>query len=211
MRIAVVSANGRVGRLVVHEAVARGHEVTAVVRAENKTEATAVIQKDLFNLEAPDLADFDVVVDAFGAWQEETLSQHSASLAHLCDVLSGTPVRLLVVGGAGSLYTDRAHTRHLMDNADFPASFLPLASAMGKSLDELRKRFDVRWTYLSPAADFKAEGERTGSYVLAGEELTNNERGESVISYADFAIAMVDEAERADGSHVGKRISVVRA
>ncbi len=98
-----------------------------------------------------------------------------------------------------------------MDGADFPASFLPLASAMGKSLDELRKRSDVRWTYLSPAADFQAEGERTGSYVLAGEELTNNERGESVISYADFAIAMVDEAERTDDVHVGKRISVVRA
>ncbi len=91
MRIAVVSANGRVGRLVVHEAVARGHEVTAVVRAENKTEATTVIKKDLFDLEASDLAGFDVVVDAFGAWQEETLPQHSTSLAHLCDVLSGTP------------------------------------------------------------------------------------------------------------------------
>ena len=66
----------------------------------------------------------------------------------------------------------------------------------------------MKWTFVSPAGDFQADGERTGSYILAGEELTLNERGESVISYADFAIAMVDEVE--SGNHVGQRISVVR-
>lgn len=66
----------------------------------------------------------------------------------------------------------------------------------------------MRWTFVSPAGDFQADGERTGSYILAGEELTLNERGESVISYADFAIAMADEVE--SGDHVKQRISVVR-
>ncbi|WP_374042514.1 hypothetical protein [uncultured Bifidobacterium sp.] len=77
---------------------------------------------------------------------------------------------------------------------------------MGKSLEELRERTDVKWTYISPAADFQAEGARTGSYELAGEEFTANAEGQSFISYADFAIAVVDEAESA--KHVGERISV---
>lgn len=68
MKIAVVAANGREGQLVVKEAVERGHDVTAVVRGDNKTVAKNVVVKDLFNLTAADLAGFDVVVDAFGAW-----------------------------------------------------------------------------------------------------------------------------------------------
>lgn len=210
MKIAVVCANGKAGQLIVREAVSRGHEVTAIVRGENKSVAGNVIQKDLFDLTAVDLADFDVVVDAFGAWTPETLPQHSTSLEHLCDALSGTDVRLLVVGGAGSLYVNPEHTAVVADGADFPDAFKPLASAMAKALGELRERSDVRWTYVSPAGDFQAEGPRTGAYILGGEELTLSEDGVSEISYADYAIAMVDEAERTDGAHEGKRISVVR-
>ena len=209
MKIAVVCANGKAGKLIVKEALNRGMDVTAVVRGENKTEATQVMQKDLFDLTSADLKDFTVVIDAFGAWTPETLPLHSTSLKHLCDVLSGTDTRLLVVGGAGSLYLNPEHTAQVMDGPDFPDVFKPLAANMGKALAELRERKDVRWTYLSPAGDFQAEGERTGKYILGGEELTLNDRGESVISYADYAIAMVDEAEH--GDHIQQRISVVRA
>ena len=78
---------------------------------------------------------------------------------------------------------------------------------MKNSLNALRKRDDVRWTYVSPAAEFIADGERTGKYILAGEEFTTNEKGESKISYADYALAMVDEA--VSGSHIHQRISVL--
>ena len=209
MKLAVVCANGKAGKLIVKEALGRGLDVTAVVRGENRTEAAQVIQKDLFDLTGADLKGFDVVIDAFGAWTEDTLPLHSASLRHLCDVLSGTDVRLLVVGGAGSLYVDPSHTVQVMDGPDFPDVFKPLAANMGKALSQLRERDDVNWTYLSPAGDFQAEGERTGHYILGGEELTLNARGESVISYADYAIAMVDEA--VSGGHIRQRISVVRA
>ena len=109
--------------------------------------------------------------------------------------------------GAGSLYVDAAHTRQVMDGPDFPEVFKPLATNMGKALDELRRRDDVKWTYISPAGDFQADGERTGKYIQAGEELTLNGRGESIISYADYAIALVDEA--VSGAHPQARISVV--
>lgn len=208
MKIAVVCANGKAGKLIVEEALNRNMEVTAVVRNENKTAAPQAIVKDLFELSAEDLSGFDAVVDAFGAWTPETLSQHSTSLKHLCDILSGTETRLLVVGGAGSLYVNPEHTIQVMDGADFPEEFKPLAAAQGKALDELRGRTDVRWTFISPAADFQADGERTGAYLLGGEELILNDAGESIISYADYAIAMVDEIEK--GDHIQQRISVVR-
>ncbi len=113
-----------------------------------------------------------VVIDAFGAWTPETLPQHSASLKYLCDLVSGRETRLLMVGGAGSLYVNQEHTMQVMDGPDFPA-----------------------------------DGIRTGSYILGGEELTLNEKGESVISYADYAVAMVEEA--ITGNHIQQRISVV--
>lgn len=208
MKAAVICANGKAGKLIVKEAVQRGLDVTAVVRGENHSEAPKVIQKDLFDLTASDLVGFDVVIDAFGAWTEDTLPLHSTSLKHLCDILSGTDTRLLVVGGAGSLYVNPEHMAQVSDGPDFPDIFKPLAAAMAKVLSELRERSDVKWTYISPAGDFQAEGEHSGKYILGGEELTLNSRGESIISYADYAIAMVDEA--VSGSHIGQRISVVR-
>lgn len=206
-KIAVVAANGKAGQLIVREAVERGNDVTAFVRSENRTVAENVVVKDIMDLTPKDLVGFDAVVDAFGAWTPETLPQHSTTLAHLCDILSGTDTRLLVVGGAGSLYVNPEHTMTVSETPDFPEIFKPLASAMAKALSDLRERDDVRWTYISPAGDFQAEGERTGEYILAGEELTLNDCGESIISYADYAIAMVDEIE--SGDHIQQRISVV--
>ncbi|WP_296914318.1 NAD(P)-dependent oxidoreductase [uncultured Megasphaera sp.] len=209
-KIAVVAAGGRVSRQVISEAVRRGFDVTAFARkAENRTDAQHYVQKDILDLTAADLAGFDAVVDGFGAWTPETLPGHSTTTEHLCQILSGTPVRLLIVGGAGSLFTNKEHTAVLAEAPDFPDAFKPLALAMAQALLKLRQHDDVKWTYISPAADFQADGERTGKYILGGEELTLNSRNESVISYADYAIAMVDEIEK--GHHINQRISVVRA
>ena len=210
MKIAVVAANGRVAKKVIAEALSRGHEIVAFGRhAENDTQAKEYRRKDILDLTKEDFIGFDAVVDAFGAWTEETLPLHSTTTQHLADLLADTDTRLLIVGGAGSLFVDSEHKVQLVDAPDFPAAFKPLAAAMGKALAELRERKNVKWTYISPAADFQADGERTGKYILAGEEFTLNEKNESVISYADYAIAMVDEIER--GRYIQQRISVVRA
>ncbi|MFZ7324394.1 NAD(P)-dependent oxidoreductase [Avibacterium avium] len=207
MKVAVIGANGKAGRLIVAEAVARGLEVTAVVRGENHSTAQQVLKKDLFDLTKADLAGFDVVIDAFAAWTPETLPQHSTSLAHLCDILAGTKVRLLVVGGAGSLYTDASLAVQLVDTPDFPAEYYLVAKSMAESLTKLRQRDDVKWTFVSPAAVFDPEGAKTGAYRLAGEVFSVNEKGESYVSYADYAIAMIDEA--LNGKHIRERISVL--
>lgn len=208
-KVAIVCAAGKEGKLLVAEALSRGYDVTGFVRkAGDAVDPRAKkIVKDLFDLTREDLIGFDAVVDAFGAWTEETLSLHKTSLKHLCDVLSGTKVRLLIVGGAGSLYVDPGHTVQVKDLESFPDAFKPLANNMGEALGELRKRSDVQWTYLSPAADFAADGERTGEYLVGGEEYFVNDKGESRISYADYAVAMIDEIGNA--AHIQKRFSVI--
>lgn len=208
MKAAVVCANGKAGQMITKEALRRGLDVTAVVRGENKLAAPQAIIRDVLDITASDLKGFDVVADAFGAWTEAELPLHSTSLKVLCDALAGTDTRLVVVGGAGSLYVNPEHTACVADGPDFPDMFKPLAAAMAKALSELRQRNDVKWTYISPATDFQAEGERSGEYILGGEELTLNEKGESIISYADYAIAMVDGIVK--GGHIQERISVVR-
>lgn len=210
MKIAVVAANGRVAKKVIAEALSRGHEVVAFGRhAENDTSAKEYIQKDLFDLTREDLAGFDAVVDAAGAWSPETFPIIPNAAKHLAGILAGTLVRLVVVGGAGSLFVNPEHTLTVAETPDFPDAFKGVAAAHQQALDFLRTAKDTQWTYISPAGDFQAEGERTGKYILAGEEFTLNSRNESIISYADYAIALVDEIEK--GSHSQQRISVVRA
>ena len=206
-KIAVVAANGRVGALVVKEAAERGLDVTAIVRGDNKTAAQHALTRDALDLTASDLAEFDVVVDAAGGWTPETIPAITNVAIHLADCVAGTPTRLIVVGGAGSLFVNPEHTATVDQGPDFPEDWKPLSAAHGAALANLRGRADVAWTYVSPAADFQADGARTGAYTLAGEELALNAAGESRVSYADYAIAMVDLIE--NGEHVRERVSVV--
>lgn len=205
LRIAVIGANGKSGSLIAREAAARGHDVTAIVRRDVKTPAERTLVRDVFDLTAADLAGFDAVVDAFGAWKPKDLPLHKRHLEHLTSVLAGSATRLLVVGSAGSLYADGSHTTRVLESPQMPEQFKPLASAMADGLDCLRTRGDVAWTYVSPPLDFRADGKRTGSYILAGEEFTLNSQGKSAMSYADYAIGLVDEIEA--GKHVRERIS----
>ena len=208
MKVAVVAANGRVSQKVIEEALGRGMEVSAFGRGtENKTISSNYIQKDIMELTREDLIGFDAVVDGFGTWKEEEFLMHIKTSQHLADMLSGTDIRLIIVGGAGSLYLDKEHRVQVKDGSDFPKMFLPLANAQGEELTKLRERNDVNWTFISPAADFRADGERTGRYIIAGGEITLNSKGESVISYADYALALVDILE--SGEHKKARISVL--
>lgn len=199
----VVAANGKAGQKIVNELIARDLDVTVAVRQANKTQASQVIIKDLFELTVSDVKNFDIVIDAFGAWAPEALQQHTTSLEHLAAILAPN-ARLVVVGGAGSLYLDASHTVALKDSSGFPDAFKPLASAMGEGLARLRI-LDVDWTYISPAADFVADGERKGHYVIEGEVFTTDDKGVSQISYADYAMALVDIAT--SGRYQKERLS----
>lgn len=208
-KIAVVAANGRVAGKVIDEAVSRGFDVTGFGRKANNTKAQHYVQKDIFDLTAGDLKGFDAVVDAAGAWTLDSLYVIPKAAAYLAGLLKGSATRLVVVGGAGSLFVNKEHTSTVELQPSFPDAFKGVSAAHGLALATLRASEGVKWTYISPAGDFQADGERSGKYILGGEELTLNSKGESIISYADYAIALVDEIEK--GNHIGQRISVVRA
>ncbi len=206
-KIAVICANGKQGRLIASEAVGRGMDVTAFVRGENRSAAQHAVVKDTFDITTDDLAGFDAVVCAFGAWTPDTIPSIGNAIIHLGECLAKTDVQLLVVGGAGSLYVDAEHSATVDMGADFPEDWKPLSASHGKGLAWLRASEGLEWTYVSPACDFQADGPRSGAYTLAGEELALNAAGESTVSYADFAIAMVDLVEA--GTHRRERVSVV--
>lgn len=205
MKVAILGANGKAGSAILKEAKKRDLDVTAIVRDAAKiTDGTPVLEKDVYSLTTEDISDFDVLVSALGFWGD--VSEFTGSTQQLIDILTNQKTRLLVVGGAGSLYVDPEHTVRLSETPDFPDGFKPLATAMGKGLDLLEAAKNVNWTYLSPAAEFDAEGPATGQYVIAGEELATDKDGKSYISYADYAIAMVDEIEK--NAHPNQRFSV---
>ncbi|WP_297298360.1 NAD(P)-dependent oxidoreductase [uncultured Brachyspira sp.] len=207
MKVAIIGASGKAGKLIMNEALERGYDVTAIVRNKSKIDNTKVnvIEKDLFSLTKDDIKGFDVVVSAFGVWEEKELDKHSLVMEHLCKILSNTNIRLIVVGGAGSLYIDK--NKKLMDSENFPEIFKPLANNMSKAFDILKNSKDVVWTYISPSADFSADGERTGEYNIGHDELCFNSKGDSYISYADYAIALVDEI--GNKKYLNQRITVV--
>ncbi|WP_172251968.1 NAD(P)-dependent oxidoreductase [Saccharibacillus deserti] len=209
MKIAVIGATGKAGMLIVQEAVQRGHEVTAFVRDASKfnEEGVSAVQKNVLELTSEDVKSFDAVVNAISMPPGQE-SGHIEAGRSLIEAFKGAPAsRLIVVGGAGSLFVDEAQTTRLVDTPDFPDMFKPTASSQGQNLLDLQASEGMQWTFLSPAAFFDAEGARTGSYQAAGEVLTVNAAGDSYISYADYAIAVVDEIENAN--HVNERFSVV--
>ncbi|MNZ61481.1 hypothetical protein D3C78_795800 [compost metagenome] len=126
----------------------------------------------------------------------------------LIKAMQGAPdTRLIVVGGAGSLYVDEAKTIRLIDTPEFPEPYKATASNQAKNLEDLQQSTGVKWTFVSPAAFFNPEGKRTGSYQAGHDNLIVNAKGESYISYADYAIAIVDEIEAP--KHLNARFTVV--
>jgi uncharacterized protein len=208
MNIAIVGASGKAGNLILKEAVTRGHQVTAIVRDASKLQDknVAVIEKNVFDLTTSDLKTFDVVINAFGAPLGEEQAHVDAGHA-LIEALKGTTTKLIVVGGAGSLFVDENKTIKLIDTPEFPDFVKPTALGQGRNLQELQESTDLTWTFISPSAVFDAEGKHTGSYQSGKDHLLMNSKGESYISYADFALAVVDEIE--NPKHVNERFTVV--
>lgn len=209
MKVGIIGATGKAGNLILKEALKRGHEVTAIVRNSQKVENpdVPVLEKDVFSLTTEDLAPFDVVVNAFGVPPEKA-EQHIEAGRILIDALKeASDTRLIVVGGAGSLFVDEARTTRLAETPEFPEAFKSIANGQAQNLADLEASEGVQWTFLSPAAFFDPEGRRTGRYQKGDDGFIVNSKGKSYISYADYALALVDEIE--SGEHKNRRFTVV--
>ncbi|SDM01777.1 hypothetical protein SAMN05428961_108200 [Paenibacillus sp. OK060] len=209
MKIGIIGATGKAGNLILKEALDRGHEVTAIVRNASKVEDKSlnVLEKDVFDLTAEDAKSFDVIVNAFGAPAGKENLHVEAGQA-LINVLKEAPnTRLIVVGGAGSLFTDETQTLRVVDSPGFPDAYKATATNQGKNLQDLQASSGIQWTFLSPAGFFNPEGVRTGKYESGKDLILVNSEGNSYISYADYAIALVDEIE--NPQHKNERFTVV--
>lgn len=195
MKLAVIGANGKAGRLIVQEAIDRGHEVTAIVRNRDKLDVNVNVQeKDILSLMGEDLKDFDVLINAMGAGTQDPILYQDAT-RHMIEVLLDLPkLRYLVVGGAGSLFTDATMASALYETEQFPKAIYPTAMNMAKALELLRAS-QIQWTFFSPAIQFDPKGRRTGTYQLGSEWVILNQAQESYISYSDYVIALLDEVE----------------
>ncbi|MFE6077898.1 NAD(P)-dependent oxidoreductase [Paenibacillus sp. NPDC057886] len=209
MNIGIIGATGKAGNLILKEALDRGHEVTAIVRSASKVEDKNlnVLEKDVFDLTSEDAKSFDVIVNAFGAPAgKENL--HVEVGQALINVLKDAPnTRLIVVGGAGSLFTDETKTLRIVDSPGFPDAYKATATNQGQNLQDLQASSGLQWTFLSPAGFFNPEGVRTGKYQAGHDVIMMNSEGNSYISYADYAIALVDEIE--NPKHINERFTVV--
>ena len=200
-KIAIIGATGRVGSQLLEEALRRGHSVTAIARHASKLGQRAGVwplDVDVNNAAALEqaLAGHDLVLSAvqFASIDAEAV---------LGPVKRAGVKRLLVVGGAGSLLLPDGS--RVIDSPGFPAEYKAEASAGATWLETLRQEKALDWSFLSPSAEF-VEGPRTGTFRLGKDELLVSAQGRSWISFADFAIAMLDEVEKP--AHSRQRFTV---
>ncbi|QZI72030.1 NAD(P)-dependent oxidoreductase [Pseudomonas protegens] len=190
-KIAIIGATGRAGSQLLEEALRRGHSVTAIARNTAKIGQRAGVLT-----RAVDVADSAALQAAVAGHDVVISAAHFSTIpaAAIIDPVKKAGVkRLLVVGGAGSLLLPGGGK--VIDSPGFPEEYKAEASAGGVYLDTLRKEQDLDWTFLSPSAEF-VEGERTGQFRLGQDDLLVDAQGRSWISFADYAIAMLDEVEK---------------
>lgn len=209
MNIALIGASGFVGSALLNEALARGHTVTAIVSNPAKLAPQAglrVAKADVLDTStlAGALAGHDAVISAFsGHAQSDVYGYYMNGVRSIIAAMkqAGTP-RLLMVGGAGSLYV--APGVQLVDTPEFPAQWKATAQGARDALLLLGEQ-TFNWTMLSPSASLEP-GTRTGVFRLGMNQLLSDASGRSHISVQDYAVAMIDELERP--RHVRQRFTV---
>jgi len=211
MRIAIIGASGNIGSFIRDEALARGHQVTAIVRhPENITVRNPrlmVVKADILKDKVDELVKgHDAVISAYNpGWSNPDIynEQIKGAKAIISGVKESGIKRLLVVGGAGSL--EVAPGVQLIDTMHLPEQVKGGVLATRETLYMLKKEDELEWTFLSPPSTIDP-GERTGHYRVGKDQLLKNEDGESKISTQDYAVAMLDELEHPQ--HVRERFTV---
>lgn len=209
--VVLIGASGFVGNAILNELLERGHRVTAVVRNTSKITAKSenleVKEIDVEN--APAIIEAmkgkDAVISAYNpGWSnpnmyEDTLRVYPKILEEVKE--SGVK-RLLIVGGAGSLFVKPG--LRLVDTGTLPEAWLPGVKSLAKFfLETLVNEKELDWVFFSPAANLGnlTTGVRTGKFRLGKDDLIVDEKGESFISVEDYAMAMVDELEQENHHH----------
>lgn len=196
MKIAVIGANGNLGTRVVRQALERGIEVKGFIYdGEAPDERAQTIKKSLFDIKKEDIADCDAVISAYGSgFKADPALNHKAFLKYI-DLCSGSEQHLISIGGAGSLFTDEAHSTYCYETPEHPEFLREISKNIKLGIDELRKTEEMNWTVVCPSSFFDPDGPFTGKYRIGTEgHLIFNQEGKSYVTYDDLAKAMVDIA-----------------
>ena len=201
MNIALIGATGFVGKAVLEELLNRDHQVRTLQRDPAKLPGRAGLDVRAMDVLAggdlaAELQGVDAVVSAFNAgWANPNLHDDFLRGSEaIADATRQAGVRLIVIGGAGSLFI--APGQQLVDSPAFPAEWKQGALAAREALNRLRAdKSALDWTFLSPAMHL-APGARTGQFRLGGEEPVFDAKGENHISVEDLAVAIVNELEQ---------------
>ena len=208
-RIAVIGGTGYAGGHIVAEAAERGHTVVSVARKlpAERVDSATYVEGTL--LDAPalvaELEGVEVVVFATSPRGDMAGKMRDA----VTELIRELPlsVRVGVVGGAGGSLVAPGGPRVI--DSGFPDEIKPEAMEAIGILEDLQADTTGReWFYIHPAGGFGAwaPGERTGSYRDGGDVIVTDDEGESFISGADFAIAVLDEIE--SPKHRNERFTV---
>ena len=202
MKVVVIGATGFVGQNLVSELANRGHEVLAIARNTDKVEV-----KENVKAASVDILDqtafvnavkgYDVVVSAFNpGWTNPNIYNDfiAGAEAIQAGVKASGVKRLIVIGGAGSLFIDG---HQLVDGEGFPAEIKPGATAARDYLNTIKEEKELNWTFFSPAIEMHPGITigRTGKYRLGLENPVFDEAGKCVLSVEDLAIVIADEVE----------------
>lgn len=207
MKIALIGATGNIGTRIVTEALSRGHSVTGISRHADKLENRKNLTKKVGDVTdvaamAKALSGHDAVIFSFTAPSREEFLKGGASAVEATK--KAGVKRLLVVGGAGTM--DATPGVALIDTPAFPEMFKPAAAPMREFYQSLSKEKDLDWTFLAPAVMI-GPGERTGKFRTNPDMvLQGKDGGPSQISYEDYAVAMIDEAEKP--KHIRRRFTL---
>lgn len=215
LKIVVYGGSGNIGSRIVSEALARGHEVTVVDRNPRPPQVPLPPKLTLVRGDAFDAADVgrniagkDAVVTAVAVRPTPTRDFYVRLVTSMIEAQraqKGRRPRLVVVGGAGSLYTGDGRRGVDALPANLPQGARNEILSMADALDYLRGVKDASWTFFSPAAVIEP-GERTGKFRLGGDEIVRDATGVSRISIEDYAVALVDEIEKP--RFVNKRFTI---
>ena len=201
MKVVLYGATGKSGIRILTELLSRGHNVTAVARKPIGIPANVKTVKDDLsdvNKIAAIISGADAVVSAYAPPQDDTDQLLGVTEREIDAVRkAGKDIRLIVVGGAGSLEVAPGVT--ILQSGHLTAEWIPIATSHEKAL-ALLEASDINWTYFSPAAFFEP-GTRTGKFRLGTDQLISDAEGNSRISMEDYAIALVDELEKPAHQH----------
>jgi putative NADH-flavin reductase len=195
MNVVLYGATGNSGGRILQELLSRGYKVTAVARNTSKLPPTVTAkQDDLSNVEtiAAIIKGADAVISAYAPPQDDTDALLGVTERLIAAVKRAGNIRLIIVGGAASLEVAPGVT--LLSSGHLPAPWIPIATSHAHVL-KMVQASDIYWTYFSPAAFFEP-GERTGKFRLGTDQLVADSKGQSKISFEDYAIALVDELEK---------------